>query len=141
MNRVSIPFPEPAIFSHQIPVRITDLNYGNHLGHDILVSMLHEGRARFFRAHEMEEGNVDGPGVILVDLEVRYRAQVFYGQTLQIEIAIGGLGSRGCDFYYRVTDSAGGGLVAEARTGIIFFDYGANKVASVPPRFREIVGG
>ncbi len=141
MASVSIPFPDPAIFAHEIPVRITDLNYGNHLAHDILVSMLHEARARFFRAHEMEEGNVDGPGVILVDLAVRYRAQVFYGQTLRIEIAVGNLGSRGCDFFYRVSDHETGAAVAEAKTGIVFFDYATNKVAGVPPRFREIVGG
>ena len=87
MPRIHIPFPESVLFEHRVPVRITDLNYGNHLGHDALVSILHEARARFFRAFGMSEADVDGVGIILVDLAVRYQAQVFYGQTLRIEIA------------------------------------------------------
>ncbi len=115
MSRVRIAFPEPPIFSHEVEVRVSDLNYGNHLGHDSLVSLLHEARVRFFRHFGMEERNVDGVGILLADLAVTYRAQVFYGQTLRIDIAIGEAGARSCDLVYRVTDRDAGTLVALAR--------------------------
>jgi len=139
MARVDVDYPERTLFEHRIPVRITDLNYGNHLGHDTLVSLLHEARARCFKSFGMEEWNVEGAGVILVDLAVSYRAQVRYGQTLRVEIAVGAVGSRGCDFLYRVTDAASGTIVALARTGILFYDYAAERVVAMPPRFRALL--
>ena len=48
MARVKIEFPETTLFTHELSVRITDLNYGNHLAHDSLISLLHEARAPFF---------------------------------------------------------------------------------------------
>lgn len=141
MSRVRIDYPGPTLFVCEIPVRISDLNYGNHLGHDALISILHEARVRFFRNFEMEELDVGGAGILLVDLAVAYKAQVFYGQVLKIEIAIGDVSSRGCDLVYRVTDRDSDTLVALAKTGIVFFDYEKNRVVSMPARFRAVVEG
>lgn len=138
MTKETLRFPEPARFTTEIPVRITDLNYGNHLGHDTLVSILHESRAQLFRHHGMTEGDIDGLGILLVDLAVRYQGQVFYGETLTVEIAPGEIGSRGCDLFYRVT--SGEKKVGLARTGIVFFDYAAERVAKTPDRFRRALG-
>ena len=141
MTRVRIEFPEPALFAHDLTVRITDLNYGNHLAHDTLVSLLHEARARFFRMHDMAEGDVDGAGVILTDLQVSYRDQAFFGQDLRVEIAVGDRSSRGCELRYRVTRRDDGGVVALASTGLLFFDYAAGKVVALPERFARILDG
>jgi acyl-CoA thioester hydrolase len=139
MARIQISFPDRALFTHEEPIRIGDINYGNHLGHDALVSILHEARARFFRAFGMEEGNVGGYGVILTDLAVSYRAQARYGQVLHIEIAAGEPGSRGCDLLYRVQDRDTGDLIALARTGILFYDYSAGRVVAMPEEFRRVL--
>ena len=37
MSRVKISFPEKAHFSTDLAVRMADINYGNHLGHDRMV--------------------------------------------------------------------------------------------------------
>ncbi len=139
MTREAIVFPDRALFADEQTVRISDINYGNHLGHDSLVSILHEARVRFFRAHGMEEANVEGRGIILTELAVSYRAQAFYGQVLEIEIAAGEIGSRGCDLLYRVTDRHSNTLVALARTSLLFFDYGNQRVAAMPERFRRVI--
>ena len=139
MTRIRLSFPDPAVFTHRVPVRITDLNYGNHLGHDTLVSLLHDARGAYFRAHDYAENDVEGTGIILADLAVVYRAQVRYGQTLNIEIAVQAAGSRGVDFCYRVTDADTGELAAVAKTGLLFFDYDANKVTAMPGGFRNLL--
>jgi len=140
MARLRIDFPGPVLFTHEIPVRITDLNYGNHLGHDALISLLHEARARFFRSLGQHEGDVDGAGILLVDLAVSYLAQVFYGQVLSVEIGAGEVGRSGCELVYRVRDRDAGTDVALARTGIVFFDYGRKRVAPIPASFRAALG-
>ena len=44
MARIKLEMPEQFMGSFQVPVRITDINYGNHLGNDAFVSILHEAR-------------------------------------------------------------------------------------------------
>lgn len=132
MARIAINFPDEALFTCEIPVRITDLNYGSHLAHDTLVSILHEARVRFLKDNGLTEGDIDGLSIYVVDLGVVYRSEVFYGQTLKIEVAIGDQASRSCDLVYRVSDSESGSLVALAKTGIVFFDPEKKRVASVP---------
>jgi acyl-CoA thioester hydrolase len=139
MSRVRIVFPDPPMFTHELDVRVSDLNYGNHLGHDSLVSLLHEARVRFFLHFDMEERNIDGVGILLVDLAVAYRAQVFHGQVLRIDVTTGDASAHGCDLIYRVTDRDAGKVVALARTGIVFYDYQERRVAEMPTRFRQLL--
>jgi acyl-CoA thioesterase FadM len=138
MARMRLEYPERTLFTTELPVRITDLNYGNHLGHDRLVSLLHEARVRFFTARGFTERDVVGAAILLVDLAVTYHREVFYGQTLRVEVGLAGMASRGCDFAYRVTDRESGELVALARTGIVFVDPATRRVVSVPSAFRAL---
>jgi len=139
MARVQITYPEKTLFTQDIPIRISDINYGKHLGHDTLVSILHEARYGFFRHFGMNEADTDGMGILLVDLAVSYRAQVFHGQTLRVEVAVSDVVTRGCDMVYKVTDKEKGALVALARTGILFFDYKNRQVVNIPPSFQAIL--
>ena len=58
MTRIKIELPETYLFSTEIPVRITDLNYGNHLGNDAILSLLHEARVRFLAYYGWTESSV-----------------------------------------------------------------------------------
>ena len=49
MPRVKVALPATFPFRTEIPVRITDLNYGGHLGNDALLGLLHEARVHFLR--------------------------------------------------------------------------------------------
>ncbi|MCU0364969.1 MAG: hypothetical protein MUE93_04775 [Ignavibacteriaceae bacterium] len=40
MPRIKIETPDKFIFSTEIPIRITDINYGGHLGNDSLLSII-----------------------------------------------------------------------------------------------------
>lgn len=138
MARIHIDFHEPPCFTCELPVRITDINYGNHLAHDRLVSMLHEARVQFFEAHAMHETDIDGVGIIVSDLAVRYLAETFYAQTLKIEISLAEPNRSACDMQYRVTDSASGSPVALAKTGLVFYNYERKRVQAMPERFAQL---
>lgn len=57
MERVSLEFPNAAVIHrHPLTVRVTDMNYGRHLGHDALVSLLHEARMQAFAALDLPSG-------------------------------------------------------------------------------------
>jgi len=128
MGRVQIQMPERFAFRTELEVRISDLNYGNHLGNDQVLALLHEARRRYLRSLGEDEIGPDGIGFVIADAAVVYRAQAFYGDRLAVEVAAGEFQSRSCAFFHRASKS--GVTVAEARLGVVCFDFNAQKAVS-----------
>lgn len=139
MARIKIELPEKFIFSTEIPLRITDINYGGHLGNDSVLSLAHEARIRFFNRHCFKEKDIAGVGIIMVDAAVQYNAEGFYGDVLNIEIGIRDISKTGCDIIYQLTNKKTGKSVAVIKTGIIFFDYQRRKVVPIPEVFLSAI--
>ncbi len=135
MSRIQINFPPQHHFETEIKVRITDLNYGGHLGNDSVLSLLHEARVRYLKSFGYTEKDVEGVGIIMGDVAIQFKSEAFYGERLKIEITAGDFSRVSFDIYYRV--STGGREVALAKTGIVFYNYEKKKVAAVPENFRK----
>jgi len=140
MPRVILELPKQFIFSTDIAVRISDINYGGHLGHDSIISLIHEARVRFLKTHGFAESDIDGFGLIMTDLVILYKAEVFYGDILTIEVAVDDFTKYGCDFFYRVLNREEKRDIAHAKTGIVFFDYAKRKMVGVPASFQTAFG-
>ncbi|MBN2704995.1 MAG: thioesterase family protein [Deltaproteobacteria bacterium] len=137
--KLELPAPEKFIFSTEISPRISDINYGNHLGHDRLFSLLHEVRLRFLASHGFSETDVAGCGTILADLAAVYKKQVNYGDRLKVDLALLDPGRAGCNFFYLASNLGDGREVARATTGIVFFDYREGKICSMPESFAALI--
>jgi acyl-CoA thioesterase FadM len=137
MARIKIDLPQHFHFSTEMPIRISDINYGGHLGNDAVLTLAHEARIRFLRQYGYSELNIEGVGIIMADAAVVYKAEGFHGELLTVEVAVGEFGNVGCDFFYRLTNKETGQEVARAKTGIVFYDYVAKKTVAVPSKFRE----
>jgi len=107
MSRTKIDLPDKFIFSTEIPIRITDINYGGHLGNDSVLSILHEARVRFLMQYGFTEFNLGGAGLIMVDAVIVYKSESYYGETLRCEIAVDDIQKHGFDFLYRLSDKEG----------------------------------
>ena len=138
MARIRMEFPESPVYSTDINLRISDINYGGHLGHDSILSLTHEARVRFFRHFGFSELDVDGPGIILSDVAIVYKSESFYGETMKIDVAICDFVKYGCDLVYRLSEKESGREVAIAKTGIVFMNYAERKVAPVPGKFKKL---
>lgn len=139
MARLKLDIPDRFEFYTEMAVRITDLNYGKHLGNDALLSMIHEARVRFLRHHGFSEEDVGGVGIIMTDVAILYKAECFYGDTLRIGVGVRDIGKSGCDIVYRIIKKETGEVAALAETGIVFFDYRERKVRKVPDAFLAIM--
>lgn len=139
MPRIKIEMPENYSFSTELPVRISDINYGGHLGNDAVLSMVHEARVRFLNHYHYNELDVEGLGIIMTDSAIVYKAESFYGEKIQIDVAVGDFNKYGCDFYYLITNKETAVEIAHAKTGIVFFDYEERKVTAVPEVFQSKV--
>lgn len=138
MARIKLDLPESFNFVTEIQLRISDINYGGHLGHDSMLSLTHEARVRLLRKHGYTELNIEGIGIAIADAALVYKSEAFYGETMKIEVAVTEFSKYGCDFIYKVTDKETGREVARSKTGIVFFDYKERKIALVPERFRKL---
>ena len=133
MPRVKVSLPESFGFAVEIPVRITDLNYGAHLGNDALLGLLHEARVQFL-AHlgTAEFDLATRLGFIMVDVAIEYKAEAFYGDVLTIELAAADPNKYGFDIVYHVKNQHAK-EITRAKTGMLCFDYTTRKLRPLPP--------
>lgn len=134
MARVTIQLPDLFIYETDLVVRVSDLNYGNHVGNDSILTMMQEARTLFYRSRGFEsevklEGSV---GQIVADAAIVYKSESFLGDTLRIQIAVGEHHKYGFDLFYRITQRKTSKEVALGKTGIVCFDYNKRKMVSTP---------
>jgi acyl-CoA thioester hydrolase len=140
---VKLDLPATFLFTTEVALRVSDINYGGHLGNDAVLSLAQEARMRFLRSRGWSEQNVAGAGIIMADAVVVYRSEAFYGDVVTIDVTVSDIQALGCDLLYRMCNTATGKEIARVKTGIVFFDYARRKPVSVPAEFRELaeVGG
>ncbi len=138
MARVKLILPQKISAQIKIPVRITDINYGNHLGNDSLVSILHEARAQWLRNVDLNELDCDGSGLIMADLAIEFKAECFYGDELNIEISIGEISRVGFELYYKLINQHGQ-ITALAKTGMLCYDYTQKVLVSIPLKLQQFL--
>ncbi len=137
MARTRLDLPSAFLFSTDIDVRISDVNYGGHLGNDAVLALLHEARMRFLNSMGYSEKDIEGAAIIMTDAVIVYKAEGFYGDPLTIDVAVVDLQAGTCDFVYRVRNRTSGIEIARAKTGIAFFDYEHRRVVPAPDEFAN----
>ena len=128
------------VFRTELDVRITDINYGQHVGNDALLGLLHEARLRFLGHFGFSEQDIGGVGLLMGDAVVQYKAVAFRGDRLVVELGFQDVERRTFDLVYRATRAGDGATIALAKTGMVAFDYASNRLAELPAVFREKTG-
>ena len=134
MNRIKIDLPEQFSFTTKIPIRITDLNYGGHVGNDTVLTLIHEARVQFLKHHGFEELNFGGVGLIMSDAGIQFKNELFYGDVIIASVTTGAYSKIAFDIYYRFEKEVDGKMlpVAAAKTGMVCYDYSLKKTVAVP---------
>lgn len=143
MARVKVELPEQFAFSTTIPVRITDLNYGKHVGNDTILSMIHEARVQYLKQLGYGELDLAGVGLIMSDVAIEFKSELFYGDEVLVSVAAGDLSKISFDLYYKLEKHSGDKTVsvAVAKTGMVCYDYSKKKVAAIPTEVADKLRG
>lgn len=136
MARIKLEMPQNYIFSTEITVRISDVNYGGHTGNDAILSFIHEARLRFFQHFGWSELSLGGVGTIMADVAIVYKAESFHKDKITIKVTPLELTKYGFDLYYHLSNADSGAEVALAKTGIVCFDYQNHKIAQLPEEVK-----
>lgn len=135
MARIKIQTPATFLFTASVPVRITDLNYGGHVGNDAILSILHEARLQFLRHFGYGELDLAGVGLIMADAGIEFKGESFYGDVLAVEIGVVEWHKYGFDLAYLAKNQEGKEIV-RAKTGMLCLDYGTRKLTSLPTEVK-----
>lgn len=134
MERIKVSLPAAFNFSTNLYIRITDLNYGGHVGNDVYLSLVHEARLQYLKHFGYSEMNFAGTSLIMADSAIEYKRELAYGDQIQISIAATGFDKVGFDLYYKIEVKSGEEwlLAGKVKTGMICFDYASKKKLPVP---------
>ena len=133
MNRIKVELPEKFSFQTTIRIRITDLNYGGHVGNDAFLSLIHEARQQFLQHYDYRELKLGSYAVIMADAAIEFKRELDYGEEVIISVTAANFDKYSFDIFYKmeVTTSAGVVLAGKAKTGMLCFDYKAKKKVSL----------
>lgn len=143
MARVKIQIPTTVpIFSCSLEIRITDVNYGGHMGNDAVLRLVHEARVLLLRGWGMTELEAGGCGITMGDAELMYQADGYAGDVLQVEIYLGETTRVSWELIYVLSTKRNDKSisVATVKTGMVCYNYISRKVQSIPHLLKEKLG-
>lgn len=134
MDRIKLQLPGQFHFSTRVAIRITDLNYGGHVGNDTFLSLLHEARQQFLQQYGYTELSFAGCGLIMADAAIEYKHELSHGDVVEIAVAATGFDKIGFDLFYlaELVTPEGKKTAARAKTGMLCYDYSLKKKVPVP---------
>jgi Predicted thioesterase len=143
MPRVKIDLPEKFFdLEIKIPVRITDINYGNHVGNDSMVAIIHEARMQFLQQHGFStELDIEGIGLLMSDLVVEFKNESFYKDVIKVKMGTGEISRVSFELFYTLSTSRNNEevLIANAKTAMVCYDYELKKVSAIPAKLKAIL--
>ena len=141
MARIKIEISGKIIGTFIIPIRIADINYGNHVGNDAFVSIIHEARMQWLKQYDYTELKIEGIGLIMSDLAIEFKSESFYGDLVEVKLGAGELTRVGFELYYQLFAKRNDEtiLLANAKTGMVCYDYHAKKVTAIPENLKFLL--
>ncbi len=124
---MKLEMPSEWAYSTEIEVRVSDLNYGNHLANQQFLAFAQEARVRFFAVYGFTELNFGGVSLIQADAAITFKGEGHLGDVVKIEVALEQTGSSSFNVFYKFTNTTKNKPMAEIRTAIVCFDYEKGK--------------
>lgn len=125
-------------FFTEIEVRISDINYGGHLGNDRYLSLFHDARIRFLKQLGCSEGDIgNGVGLTMSEAHINFKAEALLGDVLKIGVRITEIKPVKFLMEYIIERPADNKLIAAGNTRMVGYDYRNKKVCSLPQEFVD----
>lgn len=144
MARVKLTLPDEMAFVASLEVRITDLNYGGHLGNDRILAYAQEARCSLLAGWGATEIDAFGTGMIIADAAIQFKTEGFFPDKIEIYMGVSDISPVGWDFYYNMVIPSRNKSLAFVKTGMVAFDYQSGKMVDIPKplatRLRTMAG-
>ena len=119
---------------HREPVRFRDLDAMGHVNNAVYLSYIEQARTEFVLSVGAAPSIDDFP-LILARTEIDFRAPIRFGDTVEVGVRAGRMGTKSFDLEYELR--VDGRVVAEARSVQVFYDYERGSAAELPDDWKE----
>jgi len=77
------------------------------------------------------------------DLAIEFKSESFYGDVVEVKLCAGEISRVGFELYYGLFAKRNDEniLLANAKTGMVCYDYNAKKVTAIPQKLKTILEG
>ncbi|MGR6873712.1 acyl-CoA thioesterase [Pseudomonas sp. HK3] len=116
--RIRLELPQTVLFSIEVSVRVTDINYAGHLGNDRLLVYAQEARSAWFASLGFNELDIEGCNTIMADAALQYVNEAFASDVVSVDLYLGEQHKYGFDLYYLVR--RGADEICRMKTAILF---------------------
>ena len=127
MKRMKIDMPTEWQYTTEIEVRVSDLNYGNHMGNQQFLAYAQEARVRFLAENGFTELDFGGVSLIQADAAIIFSCEGRLGDCIQIALATELTGGSSFNMYYKFTNVTQGKHMANIMTALVSYDYEKNR--------------
>lgn len=124
-------------YTDTIQPRISDINYGGHLGHIELISLLHEIRLRFLNLYSLTEDNLGGNVLLVRNLNITYKNQAYWGNNLEINMQMKISGAK-ILFNYNIVNLTSKNETADAEIVMVLFSKQHKRIVKPENLVRTI---
>lgn len=125
------------VFETVMRVRNTEIDVGQHLTLESLISLLAEARARFLYSKGIKDINAEYQGLIVSNLQLNIINRVRAREELLFEVGIEHISDKDGEMAIKVTRMYDGSLVAKARKSFVQYDYRSNRSISFNNDVKE----
>lgn len=140
MSRTNLDLPDKFLFETAIPIRITDVNYGGHVGNDTVLTLLHEARMQFLNHYHFSEMSFGGASLIMSDVTIEFKKEMFYADAIKVFVTFSNFSKIGFDVFYKIVRNKEE-IIAVAKTGMVCYDYELKKIVRVPQPVLDVLNG
>ena len=137
MARIIIELPEQFQFSTTLTVYQSHINHAGHVDNALLLTLVSEARARFFKSLDVPEVDRNGLGIVVADTAIQYLSEAFHGEILVFEMGTADYNRYGFDVCWQAHDKASGRAIARGKIGIVLFNYQERRPVELPDAVRE----
>jgi acyl-CoA thioester hydrolase len=123
----------------ELDIRVTDLNYGNHLCHTKLLALVHQARLQWLKGAGFEELNIGGVGLIVSNLSAKYLSEGFIGDRLSFALSLQELKKARFAVHHDIANVQTGRPVAAVEVGFVCFDYETRKPVGMSEELRALL--
>ena len=120
-------------FVHTETVRFRDVDALGHVNNAAYLTYLEQARIAF-----LAPMGADQTGMILARAEIDFRAQIGFGERVEVEVRPLGVGTKSFELGYMLR--VRGEVVAEAKTVLVAYDYASGRTVPVPDAWRASLG-
>ena len=123
-------------FVHHETVRFRDVDPMGHVNNAVYFTWIETARIEFMRRlGAFDRPDVHEMSMILARVELDFRSAASFGDEVEIGVRVGRLGTKSFELEHELRSRAG--VVAEARTVLVAYDYERNESKEIPDEWRR----